>query len=104
MRGVMVYDVPGFYERVLDKLPVSGMSDVWLAHVPLSGSGRTIYNQRLKRILGVVLSLAALAILSPVMLFIALVIPDGLPRARLLPSTADRPEPGAVQPGQVSGP
>ncbi|PKN34147.1 MAG: hypothetical protein CVU61_10325 [Deltaproteobacteria bacterium HGW-Deltaproteobacteria-19] len=74
MRGVMVYDVPGFYERVLDKLPVSGMSDVWLAHVPLSGVRKTIYNQRLKRILGVVLSLAALAILSPVMLFIALVI------------------------------
>lgn len=74
MRGVAVSDVPGFYERVLEKLPVSGMSDVWLAHVPLSGVRRTIYNSRLKRIMGVVLSLAVLAILSPVMLLIALVI------------------------------
>ncbi|NPU84335.1 MAG: sugar transferase [Syntrophaceae bacterium] len=74
MLGVVVYDVPGFYERVLEKLPVSGMSDIWLAQVPLSGVRKTIYNRRLKRILGVVLSLAALVILSPVMLFIALAI------------------------------
>ncbi|HOI73839.1 MAG TPA: sugar transferase [Syntrophales bacterium] len=74
MRGVAVSDVPGFYERVLERLPVSGMSDVWLAHVPLSGVRKTVYNRRLKRILGVLISLVALAILLPVMLLIAVVI------------------------------
>lgn len=74
MRGVAVSDVPVFYERVLEKLPVSGMSDVWLAHVPLSGVRKTVYNRRLKRILGAAISLAALIILSPLMLLIALAI------------------------------
>lgn len=71
MRGVVVYDVPGFYEHVLEKLPVSGMSDVWLAHVPLSGVRKTIYNQRLKRILEAGASLVALVLLLPLFLLVA---------------------------------
>ena len=51
LRPWVVCDVPSFYERVLERLPVSGMSDVWIAAVPFSGVRKTIYNERLKRIL-----------------------------------------------------
>jgi hypothetical protein len=37
MRGVMVYEMPTFYERVLGKIPVRHVSDLWFIYVPISG-------------------------------------------------------------------
>ena len=51
MRGVMVYEMPTFYERVLGKIPVRHVSDLWFVYVPISGVRRSVYNIKIKKII-----------------------------------------------------
>jgi hypothetical protein len=72
--GVAVYDMPSFYEKITGKVPVDHVTDLWLVFTPLLGVKKTVYNQRVKRVLDVLLSLAGLVIFLPISLFAAIAI------------------------------
>lgn len=65
MRGVMVYEMPTFYERVLGKIPVRHVSDLWFVYVPISGVRRSLYNIKIKKIIDIFLSLFGLLVTLP---------------------------------------
>ena len=72
MQGVAVYEMPTFYERVLEKIPVRHVSDLWLVSVPMSGVRKSIYNQKIKKIFDKFLSLLGLLISLPI-IFVTIV-------------------------------
>lgn len=72
--GVSVYDVSTFCEGVMGKIPVQHIGDPWFVFGPISGVRRTIYNQKVKKIIDVILSLCLLILTSPLFLLIALAI------------------------------
>lgn len=74
MRGVSVYEMPSFYEILLGKIPVQHVSDLWFVYIPISGVRKTIFNQKIKRMLDIIISLLGLAITLPVNFFTALAI------------------------------
>jgi exopolysaccharide biosynthesis polyprenyl glycosylphosphotransferase len=74
MRGIVVYDMPSFYERILGKIPVNHVSDLWFVYAPISGVRKTTYNQKVKKIIDIMLSLFILAVFSPLILIIAVAI------------------------------
>ncbi|MCX5847793.1 MAG: sugar transferase [Deltaproteobacteria bacterium] len=74
MRGVVVYDMASFYEKILEKIPVTHVSNLWFVYVPISGVRRNIYNQKVKRIMDMILSFIAAVMLFPVAVITALVI------------------------------
>jgi sugar transferase (PEP-CTERM system associated) len=74
MRGVTVYEMPTFYERVLGKIPVNHVSDPWLVSVPISGVQINIYNQKIKKVLDKFLSLAGFILTFPIALLTAVAI------------------------------
>lgn len=65
MRGVMVYEMPTFYELVLGKIPVRHVSDLWFVYVPISGVRRSVYNIKIKKIIDIFLSLLGLLVTLP---------------------------------------
>ncbi len=69
--GVMVYDMPSYYEMVTGKVPVEHVTDYWLIFTPLLGVKRNVYNKRLKRSLDILLALTGLALSFPLSLCIA---------------------------------
>jgi len=69
-----VYEMPTFCEIVLGKIPVQHVSDLWFVYVPISGVRKTTYNQKVKKILDILLSMIVLTILSPVILITAVAI------------------------------
>lgn len=74
VNGLSVYEMPTFCEIVLGKIPVQHVSDLWFVYVPISGVRKTTYNPKVKKILDIMLSLIALAVLSPVILITAVAI------------------------------
>ena len=74
MRGIMVYEMPTFYEQILGKIPVHHVSDPWLVSVPISGVQINIYNQKIKKVLDKFLSLLACALTLPIAFLTAVAI------------------------------
>lgn len=74
MRGIMVYEMPSFYERVLGRIPVPHVSDLWFMYVPISGVQRNLYNLKIKRIVDIALSVCGLLVTLPITLLTALLI------------------------------
>jgi exopolysaccharide biosynthesis polyprenyl glycosylphosphotransferase len=74
MRGVTVYEMPSFCERVMEKIPVRHVSDLWFVHAPISGVRRNLYNQKIKWVADLTLSFAGLLVTLPVTLAAALAI------------------------------
>lgn len=74
MRGVMVYGMPTFYERVLEKIPVHHVSDLWLVSVPILGVNRTMYNIKIKKMIDIFLALLGLILTLPLTLLASLAI------------------------------
>lgn len=74
LEGVMVYDMPSFYEKVTGKVPVEHVTDYWLVFTPLQGVKRSVYNLKLKRILDIMLSFLGLVLTLPVTLIAAAAI------------------------------
>ncbi len=74
MRGVTVYEMPTFYERVLGKIPVNHVSDPWLISVPISGVQINIYNQKIKKVLDKFLSSIGVILTFPITLLTAAAI------------------------------
>ena len=74
LHGVMVVDIRSFYEHVLQRLPLSQITDEWL----LQNEGFSLNTRgslrRLKRALDVFLSLLLLILASPVMLIAAIIV------------------------------
>lgn len=72
--GVMVVDIRSFYEHVVQRLPLSQITDEWL----LQNEGFSLNTRgslrRLKRALDVLLSLLLLVIASPIMLIAAIIV------------------------------
>ena len=57
MRGVSIYDIPTFYEKLTKKVPVEHLKDAWFVYTPLSGVGSNMYTQKLERFLDIVISI-----------------------------------------------
>jgi len=74
VKGLSVYEMPTFCEIILGKIPVQHVSHLWFIYVPISGVRRTIYNQKVKKIIDMLISMIVLTILSPVMLMTALAV------------------------------
>lgn len=74
LRGVAVYEMPAFCEVVLKKIPIQHISNRWLVYSPLSGVRKTTYNNKVKKIMDIMLSLSMLTVLSPVLLMAVIAI------------------------------
>ena len=72
--GIQVYDMPSFYEMIMGKVPVEHVTDFWLVFTPLMGVKRSVYNQKLKRMLDVGLSFCGLLVTLPLSLLVALAV------------------------------
>ncbi len=74
MRGINIWDVPTFYEHIIDKLPVQYIKDRWFLYAAgFEKLGSNIY-RRLKRAIDLVLSSIILIITFPLGVIIALAI------------------------------
>lgn len=73
-RGVKVYELATFYMRMTGKVPVRYIEDQWLLFsqdfAGITGSERT----NLKRLMDIVIAAAALTLLSPLMVAIAILV------------------------------
>jgi len=72
--GVMVYEMPAFCEKILSKIPVRHVSDLWFVYAPISGIQKNLYNNKIKRLIDIVLSFAGLLITLPLTIPVALAI------------------------------
>jgi len=68
LRGILVYDLPTFYEDVMGKLPVEYMDDRSLVGNPLVGVRRNTYNLKGKRVLDIAFSVLGLLLSLPITL------------------------------------
>jgi len=74
LKGINVYDMPTFYEHLMDKLPVSLLKESWFFYCDgFEKLGSSIY-KRSKRILDVAFSFFMLLISLPLMILIILLI------------------------------
>ena len=69
--GVTVCDMPSFYESMTGKVPVEHVTDSWLVFAPILGVKKSIYNNKLKRVLDIILALCGLLVTLPLALVIA---------------------------------
>jgi sugar transferase (PEP-CTERM system associated) len=74
LSGVQIFDVPHFYEQFLGKMQVEYLNDSWLLSIPISGVSRNIYNTRIKRITGLLISILCVFISIPITVVAALAI------------------------------
>ncbi len=74
LRGVVVYEMPAFCEKILSKIPVRHVSDLWFVYAPISGIQKNLYNVKIKRLIDIVLSFAGLLITLPLTIPVALAI------------------------------
>ncbi|MFC1670447.1 TIGR03013 family XrtA/PEP-CTERM system glycosyltransferase [Spirochaetota bacterium] len=74
MKGIMIYNVPMLYEHVSEKIPVSYISDFWLIFNTFTGIDDNIYNNRIKRIVDLIVSCIALIITSPILILSAIAV------------------------------
>lgn len=77
MRGVLVYDMPAFFEEVTGKVPVEHVDDFWLVSTPLLGINKSVYNQKIKRLLDVIISMSGLFFTFPILITAAATIKIG---------------------------
>jgi sugar transferase (PEP-CTERM system associated) len=74
MNGTEIYNMTSLYEELTGKLPVMHLSDGWMAYTEFHGTRKSIYTQRLKRLLDIGLSCCGLMLSSPLSLATALAI------------------------------
>lgn len=74
LQGVQIHDMPSFYEKVEGKVPVEHVTDFWLVFTPLLGVKKSVYNQKIKRVIDVVLSFFGLIFTLPLSAGVALAI------------------------------
>lgn len=74
MNGLEVYDMPSLYEELTGKLPVKHLNDIWMAFATFRGIGGSVYTDRLKRIVDIVLSIIGLILNIPIMLIVSVAI------------------------------
>ena len=72
--GVMVCDMPTFYETTAGKIPVEHVTDSWFVFAQLLGLKRSMYNLRLKRSADIMLAFVGLILTSPLALVAAVAI------------------------------
>ncbi len=72
--GVMVYDMPSFYEKITGKVPVEHVTDFWLVFTPLLGVKKNIYNNKVKRGLDIILIFIGAALALPLALVAAVAV------------------------------
>jgi exopolysaccharide biosynthesis polyprenyl glycosylphosphotransferase len=85
--GVNVYQMPTFIEMKTGKIPIRHVSDIWLAFTTMSGVRRTIYTQRIKRVVDIVISLSMLLVALPPMFLIWVAVRLDSPGAALFSQT-----------------
>ena len=74
LRGSMVVDIRSFYEHVVQRLPLSQMTDEWLLQTEGFSLNTRGSLRRLKRALDVLISLLLLIPAAPIMLITAIVV------------------------------
>ncbi|MDA8085748.1 MAG: sugar transferase [Nitrospiraceae bacterium] len=74
MNGAEIYDMPSLYEELTGKVPVSHLTDNWIAHTTFQGVRKSLYAERIKKALDFVLALCGLIVTCPVSLAAAAAI------------------------------
>jgi len=72
--GVVVNQVPTFYEQVAGKIPVLHTTDMWLGFTDITGVERNVYNTKLKKVFDKAISVTGLILAAPVMILTAVLI------------------------------
>lgn len=74
MKGKFVYEINGFYEQFLNKIPVGRMSNDWVAISSGFGILNNPIRSKVKRILDIILSTILFVISLPLMITVAILI------------------------------
>ncbi len=74
LNGIAVYDVPRFYEVAFGKVHIEHLTDAWLINMSVAAALRSVYNTKIKRVMGVVIAVIALIVSFLICLVIALFI------------------------------
>ncbi|GAX62939.1 sugar transferases [Candidatus Scalindua japonica] len=77
MSGIEVYDMPSLYEELSGRVPVKHIRDSWFIYVALSGIKRSIFTQRIERIVDVIFCVLGLIGSLPVSLITIVLIKLG---------------------------
>ena len=72
--GTVVCDMQSFYESMTGKVPVEHVTDSWLVFTPILGVKRSIYNNKVKRVVDIILALFGLVLTLPLALVIAVAV------------------------------
>ena len=74
MNGADIYDMPSLYEKLTGKVPVSHLTDNWIAHTTFQGVRNSLYTEWIKKALDCALALFGLIATSPLSLAAAAAI------------------------------
>jgi sugar transferase (PEP-CTERM system associated) len=72
--GVVIYEMPTFYEKIAGKIPVLHVSDVWMGYAGIHEIKKDIYNINLKNIMDITMALICLIITMPLVILTAIFI------------------------------
>lgn len=72
--GIDIVDMPIIYEAVSGKLPVLHIKNSWIVYTPFQGLRKSIYTNRVKRIIDISLSSVGLIVFFPVLFVSAIAI------------------------------
>jgi len=73
-RGITVYEMPTFYEKIAGKIPVLHTSNMWLGYSDVYGVKNNLYNSKIKNIVDIFLAGIGLFIALPFMVLTAALI------------------------------
>lgn len=73
-RGITVYEMPTFYEKIARKIPVLHTSNIWLGYADIYGVKNNIYNSKIKNVVDMVLAVIGLVITLPIVILTAALI------------------------------
>jgi exopolysaccharide biosynthesis polyprenyl glycosylphosphotransferase len=72
--GLMIWDMPTFYEKITGKIPILHISDSWLGYSDFYGIRRNVYNTKIKMVMEKVIAICGLALSIPLSLITMMAI------------------------------
>jgi sugar transferase (PEP-CTERM system associated) len=73
-RGVTIYEMPTFYEKIAGKIPVLHTSNIWLGYANIYGVENNLYNSKIKNVIDKLLAIMVIVITLPIIILTAALI------------------------------